>query len=294
MACRLTSRYHVIMLDTVNPRYRDVVHTYAEPQSVRVETVSPNKLVLHEDISCLVVQSPNYFGFLEDLTALRKETEAKGILLIVVSDLVPLGMLKPPGEYGADIVVGECQSVGINASYGGPYVGYFTCKEKFVRQMPGRVVGRTVDTQGRNAYVLTLQTREQHIRRERATSNICTSEALIATQMVIYLAAVGKQGFKQVAEQSYHKAHHTAQKLAAIPGFSLVPSGMGIFFNEFVVRCPIPPAELNRKLLEQKILGGIDVSDQIPNGLLVCVTETNSKAEIDKFVTAAAAVGAHR
>ncbi|MSP78262.1 MAG: aminomethyl-transferring glycine dehydrogenase subunit GcvPA [Dehalococcoidia bacterium] len=294
MACRLANRYTVLMLDTVNPHYREVVRTYTEPQGIRLEVVSADHLSLHEDYACLLVQSPNFFGSLEDLAKLRQETAAKGMLLVVASDLVPLAMLKPPGEFGADIVVGECQPAGINSSFGGPYVGYFTCKEQFIRQMPGRIVGKTVDTQGRTAYVLTLQTREQHIRRERATSNICTSEALIATSMTIYLATMGKQGFRQVAEQCYHKAHYAASKLAAVPGFSLVPSGTGVFFNEFVVRCPLPPAELNRQLLRNRILGGLDVSDQVPNGMLVCVTEVNSKAEIDTFVKAASSAGAHR
>ena len=292
MACRLTNRYRVLMLNTVNPRYRDVVHTYTAPQGVALETVTLEKLDLKEDVSCVLVQSPNFFGSLEDLETIRRETQAKGILLVVASDLVPLGMLKPPGQFGADIVVGECQPAGIPMSFGGPYVGYFTCKEKFVRQMPGRIVGRTMDQQGRTGYVLTLQTREQHIRRERATSNICTSEALVATAMAIYLATMGKEGFRQVAEQCYHKAHYAASKLASLPGYALVPSGTGVFFNEFVVRCPKPPADLNKRLLERHILGGLDVSDQVPDGMLFCVTEVNTKAEIDALVDVAARVGA--
>ena len=286
MACRITRRYGVVALDTVNPAYREVVATYTAPQGIALRTVTAEDLTLTEQDACVLVQSPNFFGSLEDLERLRLATRARGALLVVATDLVPLGMLKPPGEYGADIVVGECQTAGVPTSFGGPYVGFFTCREQHVRQMPGRVVGRTVDRNGRTAYVLTLQTREQHIRRERATSNICTSEALVATAVAMHLAVMGKHGFRQVAEQCYHKAHYAASRLAALPGFSLALNGTGVFFNEFVLRCPTPPARLLERLLERRILGGLDVSDAVPNGLLVCVTEMNTRAEIDGYVEA--------
>ena len=170
--------------------------------------------------------------------------------------------------------------MGIPVSYGGPYVGLFACQERYLRQMPSRLVGRTVDTQGRPGYVLTLQTREQHIRRERATSNICTNEALYALAATIYLAALGRQGLRQMAELCYHKAHYAAAQIAQLPGYSLPLSGT--FFQEFVVQCSIPPAEVNRQLLERhNILGGLDVSDAIPNGMLLCVTELCSRGDID-------------
>ncbi|MSQ11319.1 MAG: aminomethyl-transferring glycine dehydrogenase subunit GcvPA [Dehalococcoidia bacterium] len=292
MACRATNRYQVVVLDTVNPRYLDVVNTYTEPQRIRVRTAASAGLTLTKGDACLLVQSPNFFGSLEDLKRLRDAATAQGAMLVVSTDLHATGLFKPPGDYGADIVVGECQPTGVNASFGGPYVGFFTCKEKFVRQMPGRIVGRTVDLQGRTGYVLTLQPREQHIRRERATSNICTSEALVATAVAMYLAVLGKHGFRQVAELCYHKAHYAASRLAALPGFAVVPSGTGAFFNEFVLRCPVPPARLNRLLLEHRILGGLDISAQVTDGMLLCVTETNSRDEIERLVRALSAAGA--
>jgi glycine dehydrogenase subunit 1 len=204
-------------------------------------------------------------------------------------DPISLGLFRPPGEYGADIAVGEGQSLGAPLSFGGPYLGLFACRQQYLRQMPGRLVGRTTDAQGRTGYVLTLQTREQHIRRERATSNICTSQQLVALAAAVYLAAMGKQGLRQVAELCYHKAHYAAERIAALPGYSL--AGEGVFFKEFVVRCPRPPAEVNRALLERGTIGGLDVSDQTPNGLLLCVTEMNTRAEIDALVEGLAVNG---
>jgi len=179
-------------------------------------------------------------------------------------------------------VVGEGQSLGVPLSFGGPYLGLFACRQQHLRQMPGRLVGHTSDAQGRTGYVLTLQTREQHIRRERATSNICTSQQLVALAATVYLAALGKQGLRQAAELCYHKAHYAADRIAALPGYSL--AGEGVFFKEFVIRCPRPPQEINRALLQRGIIGGLDVSDHIPNGLLLCVTELNTREEIDALV----------
>jgi glycine dehydrogenase subunit 1 len=193
-------------------------------------------------------------------------------------------MLQTPGHYGADIVTGDGQPLGIPASYGGPYVGLFAAKQEFIRQMPSRLSGRTVDKNGKTGYVLTLQTREQHIRRERATSNICTNEALYALASTIYLAAMGKQGMRQVAELCYHKAHYAAAQIGELPGYSLPISGS--FFQEFVVQCPTSPTKINKKLMERNILGGLDVSEKVPNGMLLCVTEMNSKEDIDALVAA--------
>jgi glycine dehydrogenase subunit 1 len=200
-----------------------------------------------------------------------------------------MGMFQPPGHYGADIVTGEGQPLGIPPSFGGPYVGLFATKQQYVRQMPSRLSGRTVDRLGNTGYVLTLQTREQHIRRERATSNICTNEALYALASTIYLAALGKQGLKQVAELCYHKAHYAASRIAELPGYTLPIEG--VFFQEFVVGCPVPPAEVNRRLLDRNILGGLDVSGSIPNGMLLCVTEMNSRQDIDQLVNALEGIG---
>jgi len=193
-------------------------------------------------------------------------------------------MFQTPGHYGADIVTGDGQPLGIPSSFGGPYVGLFATKQEYIRQMPSRLSGRTVDKNGKTGYVLTLQTREQHIRRERATSNICTNEALYALASTIYLAAMGKHGLRQVAELCYHKAHYAAAQIGALPGYSLPIDGP--FFQEFVVQCPAAPAEINRKLMEQNILGGLDVSGQIANGMLLCVTEMSSREDIDALVAA--------
>ena len=174
--------------------------------------------------------------------------------------------------------------MGVAPSYGGPYVGLFACKDRYVRQMPGRIVGQTVDTRGRSGYVLTLQTREQHIRRDRATSNICTSEAVIALATTVYMAALGKRGLRHVAELCYHKTHYAAALIDKIPGYSLPLAGT--FFREFVVGCPLPPAETNQRLLDHGIIGGLDVSTLVPNGMLLCVTEMNTREEIDTLADA--------
>ena len=292
MACRVTRRSRVAVSDTVSPTYLQVVRTYCQAQGVQIEVCRHWEPEVGEDTACLVVQYPNFYGGIEDLGQFAELAHGQGALLVVSADPMACGMFNPPGHYSADIVTGEGQPMGIPVSYGGPYLGLFTCKEQYVRQMPSRLVGRTVDSQGRNGYVLTLQTREQHIRRERATSNICTNEALYALAATIYMAAMGRQGLKQVAELCYHKAHYAASQIEALPGYSL-PFKRGPFFQEFVVQCPAPPSEISRRLMESNILGGLDISeppysDPLPpdldRGMLVCVTEMNSKEEIDALV----------
>jgi glycine dehydrogenase subunit 1 len=282
MACRITHRNQIVVLDTVSSRYRQVLETYTRPQGIQVTVGSTDKIDLTDDTACLVVQYPNHLGYLEDLSSFEHLAHDAGALLVVSCSPIPLGILRPPGAYGADIVTGECQPLGIPQSFGGPYLGFFTCKEQYLRQMPGRIVGRTTDTQGRIGYVLTLQTREQHIRRERATSNICTSEALVALMATVYLALVGKRGLNRLAEYCYHKAHYAASLIADVPGYRLPLSGE--FFHEFVVECPTQPSVLNQRLLEEGILGGLDVSDLVPNGMLLCFTEMNSREQIDRLV----------
>ena len=289
MAARVTKSDRVAVLETVSPIYREVLNTYVQAPGLKVDTIPRETDTLAEGTACLIVQQPNFFGYLEDLYALSELAHAQGALLVVYVDPVSLGMFKPPGDYDADIVVAEGQSVGVPPTFGGPYVGMFACKERYVRQMPGRIVGRTVDTRGRTGYVLTLQTREQHIRRERATSNICTSVALIALMTTVYMAAQGKRGLRHVAELCYHKAHYAASVMEQTPGYSLPIEGA--FFREFVVQCPLPPAEINRRLLDYRIIGGLDVSRHIPNGMLICVTELNSRQEIDALGTALAEIG---
>ena len=279
MACRITGRGRVAVLDTVSAVYRQVLTAYTHPQGIEITTLSPSAPQMPNDAACLIAQHPNFFGYLEDLASLEREAHDGGALLVVSTNPVAMGLFCPPGECNADIVVGEGQPLGIPVSYGGPYVGLFATRQKYVRQMPGRIVGKTVDSQGRTGYVLTLSTREQHIRRERATSNICTNQALMTLAATVYLAALGKSGLRQVAELCYHKAHYTASIIGKIPGFSFPFDGT--FFHEFTVRCPVPPAEINRRLLERNIIGGLDVSHLTPDGMLLCVTEMNTREDLE-------------
>jgi glycine dehydrogenase subunit 1 len=290
MAVRISGRERLALLSTVNPRYRQVVQTYAdEGHALPVDVMTPDDAALRDKHACLVVQQPDFFGCLEEVDALAKRAHDAGALYVVVAEPLSLGILKSPGEYGADIVVAEGQPLGIPLSFGGPYLGLFATRREHIRQMPGRLVGRTTDVEGRTGYVLTLQTREQHIRRERATSNICTNEQLCALAATVYLCAMGKQGLRRVAELCYHKAHYAAERIAALPGYSLPLAEQ--FFMEFVVRSPRPPREVNAALLERGIIGGLDVSDQIESGMLLCVTEMNGREEIDRLVDALREIG---
>ena len=288
MAARVTKRDRVAVLDTVSPAYRQVLETFLDSQGIAIDTCSPGSVQVGAETACLLVQQPNFFGYFEDLEEMAEAAHSAGALLVVATDLTSLGMFRPPSEYDADIVVAEGQAIGVPPTFGGPYVGIFACKQKYVRQMPGRVVGKTVDTRGRDGYVLTLQTREQHIRRERATSNICTAVGLIALMTTLYMSSLGKQGLRRVAELCYHKAHYAASLIEKIPGYSLPLTGA--YFREFVVECPRPVAEINNALLERKIIGGLDVGEYVPNGMLVCCTEMNTKEEIDRFAEALAEV----
>lgn len=292
MACSVTGRRRIAVLQSVHPHYIETVKTYAAGRELDVELVHPKVLALTNEYACLAVQQPNFFGYLENVQLLEQVIHKVGGLYLVAVEPVSLGLLKPPGAYGADIAVAEGQSLGVPVQFGGPYVGLFTCRREFLRQMPGRIVGRTLDAEGRLGYVLTLQAREQHIRRERATSNICTSEQLLALAVTVYLSLLGPQGLREVATQCYHKAHYAADQIARIDGYSLPIAGT--FFNEFVVRCPGPPAELNRWLLRHGIIGGLDISDKIENGMLLCVTEVNTRAEIDRLLTVLAEFGGGR
>ena len=301
MACRVTRRDRVALASTLSPAYREVIRTYCQAQGIVTRTVSPASPEIDDKTACLAVQYPNFYGYLEDLTLIADAAHSQGALLVASTDPIAAGLFQPPGHYDADIVTGEGQPLGIPPSFGGPYLGLFTTKQEFLRQMPSRLSGRTVDSQGRPGYVLTLQTREQHIRRERATSNICTNEALYALASTIYLAALGKQGLRQAAELCYHKAHYAAGEIANLPGYTLPFEG--VFFREFVVQCPISPAVINQKLLERNILGGLDLSGpagpppsqkedqrELTNPLLLCVTEMNSREDVDTLVAALAEI----
>ncbi len=286
MACRVTRRQQVVVSDTVSPAYRQVIATYCQAQGIAIDIVPTADIGTNvtEATAGVVAQYPNFYGGLDDLADLAATAHDDGALLVVSADPLAMGMLNPPGAFGADIVTGEGQPIGIPPSFGGPYLGLFSCKQQYIRQMPSRLVGRTTDTQGRTGYVLTLQTREQHIRRERATSNICTNEALYALASTIYLAAMGRHGLRQVAELCYHKAHYAASAISGLNGYSLPQPGQ--FFQEFVVSCPENPSEVNRRLMDRNILGGLDVSDRFENGMLLCVTEMNSREDIDALVGA--------
>ncbi len=295
MACRLTGRHRIAVHTSVNPSWLGVVRTYAYGPGIPVDVVDGAPLTTEH--ACLAVQQPAFLGTLQDVGALSNAANEAGALLIAAVDPISLGMLKPPGEYGAHIAVAEGQSLGWPVNFGGPYLGLLACRSEYVRQMPGRVVGRTTDLDGRTAYVLTLQTREQHIRRERATSNICTSQQLVGLAATVYLATVGKQGLRRIAEACYHKAHYAASLIARIPGYAIATGqplrqAQGrLFFKEFPVRCPLPPAEINRRLLAHGIIGGLDVSDQVENGMLMCVTEMNTREEIERLASALQEVG---
>ena len=292
MACRVTQRSRVAISDTLSPDYLKVIRTYCQAQGIEIHLTDASDPEVGAESACLVVQYPNFYGYLEDLAAVSDRAHRPGALLVVSANPMALGMFQPPGYYDADIVTGEGQPLGIPPSFGGPYLGLFTTKQQYIRQMPSRLVGKTVDSQGRTGYVLTLQTREQHIRRERATSNICTNEALYALASTIYLAAMGKQGLRQIAELCYHKAHYTAARIAELPGYSMPPGGT--FFQEFVIQCPDSPGRINRRLLEENILGGWDLTTGsngsasslgLDRAMLLCVTEMNSKEDIDRLVS---------
>jgi glycine dehydrogenase subunit 1 len=286
MACRVTGRDRIAVHSSVNPAYLAVVRTYAHGPGLAVDVVDGEPLT--EAHACLAVQQPAFLGTLIEAQALSDSAHAAGALLIAAVSPISLGILTPPGEYGADIAVAEGQPLGWPVNFGGPYLGLFACRDEYIRQMPGRIVGRTTDLDGRTAYVLTLQTREQHIRRERATSNICTSQQLVGLAATVYLATVGKQGLRQIAEACYHKAHYAAGLIGRTDPYDVDDSKT--FFNEFVVRCPLPAAEINRRLLERDSVGGLDVSEHVPNGMLFCVTEMNTREEIERLAAALAEV----
>ncbi len=288
------NRTKILVSPNVHPQYREVLKTYLQgtPFQVIGDEEPENDLaaltgMLDQETACLIVQSPNFFGELEDVEGLADKVHTAGALLVMHIDPICLGLFKPPGVYGADIVTGEGHSLGNNLNFGGPYLGIFATTDKLVRKMPGRVVGETVDTEGRRGYVLTLSTREQHIRREKATSNICTNQGLIALGAAIYLAAMGKQGLRQVAELCYHKAHYAAAEIDKLEGYQVI--NRRPFFKEFVIRCPKPAQEIVAALNQHKILPGFALSRSFPertHDLLVCVTEMNSKVQIDQLVSA--------
>jgi glycine dehydrogenase subunit 1 len=288
-------RGRIVFSPAIHPHYRAVARTYLAGMDVRIAGDETSKTDLQtltglvdQQTALVAVQYPDFFGRIADFTSLGEAAHAAGALLCVVVNPLALGMLKPPSEFGADIVVGEGQPLGIPLSYGGPYLGLMATTQALVRKMPGRLVGETVDAQGRRGYVLTLTPREQHIRREKATSNICTNQGLMALAALVYLAALGKDGLRRVAELCYYKAHYAAAEVAKLDGYELWSASP--FFHEFVVRCPRPIGEINTALLEEHdILGGYDLGQEYPElerHMLIAVTERNDRDEIDELVAA--------
>ena len=286
-------RRKILLSPWVHPEHRAVVRTYTQGVGLNIlgdreDGSQPVTDLVDEDTACLIVQYPDFLGRIEDLTPYAEAVHRVGALLVVVADPIALGMLKPPGAFGADIVVGEGQSMGGGLNFGGPYLGFFATRMEYVRRMAGRLVGQTVDAEGKRGFVLTLSTREQHIRREKATSNICTNQGLMALAAAVYMAALGRCGMRRVAELCYHKAHYAADRIDELDGYAVLRDKP--FFKEFVVRCPKPVKEINDYLLDEwGIIGGYDLGRDYPhlqNHMLLCVTEMNPRQEIDMLVEA--------
>lgn len=296
MARSITRRTRIIASEGVHPDALNVLRTYTRQQDVEIETVPLSggvtdqaKLAerIDEDTAAVLVASPNFFGCIERLDKIVPVAHERGALVVVSTDPIACGMMAPPGHFDVDIVVGEGQALGVPLQYGGPYLGLLACREKYLRKMPGRVVGQTKDKQGRRAFCLALQTREQHIKRERATSNICTNQGLLAVRASIYLASLGKQGLVQVANQCFDKAHYAAERIAALDGYELAFDQP--FFKEFCVRTTRGADAAIAKCRERGIIGGVALSrfdESLTDLLLIAVTEKRSKDEIDALVSA--------
>src|SRR5438477_808321 len=292
MATSITRRRKVLISPRVHPEHKAVIRTFAVSHGVEIierDAAIRDSSELGDEIACVIIQQPNFIGEIRDFSTLAPKVHGAGAMLIEVFDPISLGLLKTPGDLDADIAIGEGQGLGIPLMFGGPYVGLLATKEQYVRQMPGRLAGVTTDTEGRRGYVLTLQTREQHIRREKATSNICTNSGLIAVAATAYICLMGPQGLKRVAEICYQRSHYLANRIAKLPGYRIISREP--FFKEFAVQTPISPTELNRRLLDHKIIGGLDISntpevEATNNAWLLCVTEMNTLEQLDRLVEA--------
>lgn len=294
MAIDGTRRREVWVSRAVHPEYRTVLKTYLQHLDVQVREIPcEGGLTALDDLennltetsAAVLLQNPNFFGAIEDVETAASLARKHGALSIVSADPVSLSILKPPGEMGVDIAVGEGQGLGVPMSFGGPGFGFLACRMDRIRRLPGRVVGQTVDKEGRPAYVLTFQTREQHIRRERATSNICTNHALIAIRALVYLSALGRSGFEKLGKIVTAKAHGAAEKIEAVEGFSLAYNAP--FFKEFTLRCPCPASKINAALLQNDIIGGYELGKDYPgmeNMMLLCVTEMTGHEHVDQLV----------
>ena len=304
-----TDRSKVLVSGAVHPEYRAVLETYLRGSPVRIEEVrweegltalSALEELADDQTAAVVLQSPNFFGCIEDMKRACEIAHENGSVFIAVVNPISLGILSPPGEYSADIAVGDGQPLGNDLAFGGPHLGFMACTESLMRKMPGRIIGMTEDVEGKRGFVLTLQTREQHIRREKATSNICTNHALNALRTCIYLCCLGKEGIRRVGELNLQKSHYLADQLSQIKGLTVAFSSP--FFNEFTMRCATSPSELNKRLAQRGILGGVELGRKwhglqaretwagcpchLRDCLLISVTETKTKEQLDEFVAA--------
>ncbi|MFD2658240.1 aminomethyl-transferring glycine dehydrogenase subunit GcvPA [Gracilibacillus thailandensis] len=293
LAVSTTKRSKVMVSQAVHPESRAILKTAATGPGYQVEEIDLTTDITNirdmqekadDQTAAIIVQYPNFFGSIEDLLEIKKIAQEHGALLIVSANPLALAILQPPGKLGADIVVGDMQPFGIPISFGGPHCGYFAVTKKLMRKIPGRIVGQTTDAQGNRGFTLTLQTREQHIRREKASSNICSNQALNALASAVFMSALGKQGIRQMATLNIKKADYMARQLTE-KGFSV--NNQSPFFNEFVVTLPVSASEVNHKLFEAGIIGGFDLNKdyRMKNQMLIAVTEQRSKQEIDQFIT---------
>ncbi|MEK6623282.1 MAG: aminomethyl-transferring glycine dehydrogenase subunit GcvPA, partial [Planctomycetota bacterium] len=296
LAIRLKGKNRIVCSRAIHPEYRQVLRTYLkglQTEIVEIDfpggTTDLNQLekVADDKTAAILIQSPNFFGCIEDMEAASDIAHKHDVLFVACVNPISLGTLKPPGEYNADLAVGEAQVLGNYLNYGGPYLGFFTAKKELLRRMPGRIAGETVDGTGRRCFVLTLQPREQHIRREKATSNICTNQALLALRACIYLCALGKAGIAEVSNHNIQKSHYAYERLCALDVFK--PVYEKPFFNEFVLKTTggLSAAKVNERLLKSGIIGGLDISSYYPeldNSMLLCVTETKTREAIDRLV----------
>ena len=281
MACRIKRNNNVIIHESVSEKALDVLRSYSKWQDINLYRYRDVDLQNDIEYGCLLVQSPSYIGEIEDVEKLAEEIHNRNGLIIQHTYPISLGMLKPPGQLNVDISTAEGQPLGVPVSFGGPFIGILTCRKEFIRQLPGRIIGQTVDKNNKVSYALTLQTREQHIRRESATSNICTSTQLIGLMVAVYLATMGPKGIQSIAETCYHRAHYFAEKLNNIPGLKLISKN---FFNEFVIESETDLSKINKIFQENNIEGGIDISTSKSKKMLFAVTELNSPEIINKTI----------